>query len=78
MNDGQRPNVTTVPTANPSAGVASAFLTAGGEMAALISAKDWAATPLGAQDHVAAEPADRSAHPGDVALRDVARLGTAI
>ena len=49
MNDGQRPNVTTVPTANPSAGVASAFLTAGGEMAALISAKDWAATALGAQ-----------------------------
>ena len=49
MNDGQRPNVTTVPTANPSAGVASAFLTAGGEMAALISAKDWAATSLGAQ-----------------------------
>jgi hypothetical protein len=29
--------------------VASAFVTAGGEMAALIAAKDWTATPLGAQ-----------------------------
>ena len=29
---------------------ASAFLTAGGEMAALIAGKDWAATPLGPQD----------------------------
>jgi len=49
MNDGQQPNATTVPTANPTTEVASAFLTAGGEMAALISAKDWAATSLGAQ-----------------------------
>jgi signal transduction histidine kinase/DNA-binding response OmpR family regulator len=47
MNDGQQPNATTVPTANPTTEVASAFLTAGGEMAALISAKDWAATSLG-------------------------------
>ena len=30
--------------------VASAFLTAGGELAALIDGKDWAATPLGPQD----------------------------
>ena len=28
----------------------SAFMTSGGEMAALIDSKDWAATPLGARD----------------------------
>ncbi len=49
MNDGQQPNATTASTANPTTDVASAFLTAGGEMAALISAKDWAPTSLGAQ-----------------------------
>ena len=52
-----------------------AFLAGGGELAALVRAKDWAATPLGPPDALAAEPEDRGADHADLPPADLDRLG---
>ena len=52
-------------------------LAGGGEMGALMRAVDWAATPLGPLDALAAEPADRGQHLPRLALPDRPLLGAA-